>query len=687
MKKIAALLLGATMVFSCVLAGCGETGDNNPPKDDDNPTVTPPDNTDNDDTADGSVQKDRASLDYCFTKLYKNGDLKDPTNGFNSAEDVKGGRFNINNAYKKTYTEVNSRHDIKLELLGQSKTRIVHASLGYTFTLPTTEYEIDYSISHYRTQYTFGDSVLTTSLNTQNPYTSNSNPWYIYCGEWLINHVNNDTYLANNGLERINGTTRYDFTMANAHGDLEVKPGYDVYRYDIKINDNGGSTVEYPYYNIGIVREENDASVFCLFVMKSKSDHGSQMDNMVASYKRLAAKGVKRAPFTAGTPKADPNWNEATTNYYNNLIKSEKVHWGVFSWSMPGVEESLHPGQVGYDSMLANGQRMKDGIEEAWDYDFDIYPTYTHIGWGGAGPQSAGFKYHHFPLDMANALAGGDGVNGKPVLQFTYQFTTNNNIVADEVTPMFDILRGKYDDYFHDLARDIKAYGQPLLFRLNNEMNTDWTSYSGMMTLLDPDVFNMTWIRLYKIFEEEGVDNCIWIWNPIATSCPYSSWGEDLCFFPGTEYVQLLGGTNYEMNNYAKGASGIKSFAQCYSSLFQKNQAAFSEWVMILSEFACGSGGNYTGELGRNAATQAKWVKEMFDAFAAEDMQPWAKSIKGAIWFNCNDYIGSGPSAQITNRLRFFDPDTEDYADLAETVAAFRDGFKRVNEKLEKEKL
>lgn len=679
MKKIAALLLGATMVFSCVLAGCGE-------KDPDDSADVPPGGNDPvppSDT-DDSVQTDRESLDFCFTGLYTKGELKDPDNGFNTNADVKGGRFNINNAYKTTYREAASRQDIKLELFGESKTRIVQASLGYTYTLPTVDFTADYSISHYRTQYKFGDSILTTSINTQNPYTALSDPWYVYCGEWLINHVNNDTYLANNGLERINGTTAYDFSTSHPYGDLEFKPGYDVYRYDIKITDEGGK-VEYPYYNIGIVRQENDPIAFSLFVMKSKTDQSSAMDGMITSYKRINSKGVKRAPFNAGTPKPDPNWDEVTTNYYNKLIASEKVHWGVFSWSMPGTEGSLHPGEVGYDSMLSNSKRMKDGIEEAWEYTYDIYPTYTHIGWGGAGPESSNFLYHYFPLDMANELAGGDGVNGKPVLQFTYQFTTNNNIVADEVTPMFDILRGKYDDYFTRLAEDIKEYGKPVLFRLNNEMNTDWTSYSGMMTLLDPDVFNMTWIHLYEIFEEVGVDNCIWIWNPIATSCPYSSWGEDLCFFPGTDYVQLLGGTNYEMNNYAKGASGIKSFAQCYSSLFQKNQAAFSEWAMILSEFACGSGGDYTGELGRNAATQAKWVKEMFDAFAAENMQPWAKSIKGAIWFNCNDVIGSGSAQKITNRLRFFDPDSDQYADLADTVAAFRDGFKRVNEKLSKE--
>lgn len=61
---------------------------------------------------------------------------------------------------------------------------------------------------------------------------------------------------------------------------------------------------------------------------------------------------------------------------------------------------------------------------------------------------------------------------------------------------MFDVLRGKFDDFFASLARDVKSYEQPVLFRLNNEMNTDWTSYCGMVTLLDPDIFIMTWAKI-----------------------------------------------------------------------------------------------------------------------------------------------------------------------------------------------
>ena len=95
---------------------------------------------------------------------------------------------------------------------------------------------------------------------------------------------------------------------------------------------------------------------------------------------------------------------------------------------------------------------------------------------------------------------------------------------------------------------------------------------------------------------------------------------------------------------------------------------------MIISEFACGSGGSATGELGRNGDIQADWVEAMFEELNAAEKADYVKQIKGAVWFNCNDYSGS----LINNRLRFIDPEgwnNETYDDLAATVEAFRNGL------------
>ena len=290
----------------------------------------------------------------------------------------------------------------------------------------------------------------------------------------------------------------------------------------------------------------------------------------------------------------------------------------------------------------------------------DVYMTYLHIGWYDNLSSPAEV------MERAAKHAGGDGKNGKPIFNLTYQFTVTNNATGGVYTPMFDILRGKLDDHFRQLAQALKEYGKPVLFRLNNEMNTDWTDYCGMMTLIDPDIFQMTWRRMYDIFEEEGVDNCIWIFNPISTTCPYSNWGEALCYMPGADYVQMLGITHYQMNNGTNGAAPT-SFKAMYTETANKMLPYFENHPWIIGEFACGAGGEAYYDWGkggyvfadpaRNAALQEKWVRDMLDCFR-NNQKPenaFCKNIKLAIWFSANDYAdadGDGKYDEITNYLK-----------------------------------
>ena len=676
MKKFLAFMMSA-VIGASLLTGCsvkpGGSGEEEP--------------------MDKKLTKDKATISFVMDGLYPDGEVKDAASGFSSASDVKSAGVFVNGEYKTSFTELGTRQDIKLELYSGSKVRLVQVSAGTAFTLPAKDVTADYSISKYRTQYTFDDSVLTYSAEYSNPYTGQKDGWYIYVNEWLLRHLLHPDYYENQGLTRLNeldfevtpvgsnGTSdgsRWYPTAKN--GNLTRREGYEIYRFDVLIAD--GEKVERPYYNIGVVHEVNDAKNFGLFVMKSKTNKAEVMDELVMSWTKFTAKGIQRNYFEGGKPLENPRWNEATKAYFNQLMTEDKKNWGVFSYSMPGEEWALHPGQSGYDDFYNKSVAMQQYIEnDVWGKKYDIYMTYTHLGWGPVGSKT--FTPHYFPSEMAKALAGGNGDGTRPTLEFTFQFTTNNNLVDEEKTPMFDILRGKYDEYFKRLALDIKNYGAPLMLRLNNEMNTDWTSYSGIMNLLDPDIFNLTWQRMYDIFEENGVDNVIWIWNPIAVSCPYSGWSEDLCYFPGKEYVQLLGGTSYEMNNYAtneEAERNITSFAKHYGNLYNKNKDYFADWGMIIGEFACGSGGDAGDSagktLGRNALAQAKWVEGMLNELYSDNPAAYAKQIKGLIWFNCNDEVEDG----ITNRLRFAAPDGS-YDDLAATHLAFRNGFQKANKK------
>ena len=591
-----------------------------------------------------STDNNTSSSEVIFTeeekaqKLWKK-TYSDSENGFNGIEDIKRTQYYFNGESIEDFNmQIGFNNDAKYIFYSQDKARIVNVSEGYAITVADTEFEVDYSLSEYRSKYHFDDGVLTISYQDKSPYGNTINGWNIYLTEWINRFISNPSFLQANNLSYLRENIKSS----------DIILGYEVIQYDVVINDNQG--IEFPYYHIAIARPEGNYTAFFLISYKSKTNNYIYFDSILKSFKAVASVGRPKNHVGQYEVIVPEYWNEETKKYYNKLLQLQTTDWGFFSASM--VDNT----QNDYDYQYSRIQNEKNRLEEALDYQYGIMPTYTHIAYGS--------NYHYFPSEMAKEFAGGNGFNNKPVLQFTYQFTTLNNTNLDGYTPMFDILRGTYDEHFHKLAKAIKEYEHPVLFRLNNEMNTDWTSYAGIVTLLDPDIFIETWKRLYNIFLEEGVDNAIWIFNPIAITCPYCNWGEHLNFMPGPEYVQMLGLTHYEMGN----STPIPSFKEGYENLYNKNKDYFINYPWIISEFACGSGGETTGVAKRNASLQAEWVKDMFDCLINRNEEEYAfvKNIVGIVWFSTNDYV----DGKVSNYLALD-------SDLTETLNALKEGIKQ----------
>lgn len=563
---------------------------------------------------------------------------------FASVENLRGLRYFHNGEYSKEVAAIGGADDIKGEFFYKdSLMRFLNVSDGYVMTLPAEGIEPDYTLAMYGMAFRWPNAKLRVSYERVTPYTQDEHGYGIYTGEWLDRYISNRNYIDQNRL------AYYQSTVKN---DKQMLPGYDVTVYSI--NAKG---LEQPFYKIAIIRKEGQWARFGLLVYKSTTADNEKFDAIVRSWATFAGRGAVRNYFPVQQAREDPLWSETTRNYYRKLLGQQTMDFGVFSASMTSKDKS------GYDAAferISNEMARLQG-PQGLDHNYEIIATYNHISWYGDS--------FHFPTDMAEHFAAGDGFNGRPVLEFSYQFTTNNNNVSSYnttqcQTPMFDILRGRYDLDFKALADEIKAYGKPVLFRLNNEMNTDWTSYCGMMTLVDPDIFIDTWRHLYDIFKERGVDNCIWIFNPNGVSCPHSRWGEDLPYYPGNDYVQAFGLTNYEQNN---SEWGFESFRERYTYLYNKSNDLFGKMPWIIGEFACGAGGQTTGELGRYQQRQAQWVRDMFTDI--KNREPYAANIKGAVWFSANDYSGD----QISN---YFYLDES----LQLTLQAFRDGFSSLAE-------
>ncbi len=509
----------------------------------------------------------------------------------------------------------------------ETEKRIMNYPDGYQIDIPV-DWEPDFSLSALRTQYESDTCVLTVSKEEENPYTS----WETYRDEWLIPYISNQNFLDANYM-RYTRDPIVSETMLS---------GYTVMTYDIAIDWQG--KIAMPYYSIAIIRKYYTYDTFYLLVLKSSAPTEGMIDRLIRSFKEITVYGTPVNVQGQYEQIIPDTWNAETRAYYEKLCNQNSTDWGFFSHSMVEPADSEYGNR--YDFIVSEQNRISNAI----DYTPDIIPTYTHIGWGN--------YLIPFPKEMVEELAGGNGFNGKPVLQFTYQYTVTNNSNLAGLTPIYNVLRGDYDEHFRQLARDIKDYGKPVLFRLNNEMNTDWTSYCGLVSLLDPDIFVLGWQYLYNIFLEEGVDNCIWIFNPFTPTTPYSSWGETLCYMPGAEYVQMLGLTNYEMGN---DSSNYSSFYSEYTTVYNDSKDNFMNLPWIISEFAAGAGGeksyNYTYDywqnttLGRNAYYQANYVSYMFYYLNNRASYPFCRNIKAAVWFNRNDYVQLDGVDYVVNNL------------------------------------
>lgn len=305
-----------------------------------------------------------------------------------------------------------------------------------------------------------------------------------------------------------------------------------------------------------------------------------------------AGTGVYQTDFAPDLPE---NWSAETADLFASIAGSGDLRWGIFTGDIyeSGIETTVPQ------------------LEAKLDHTFDLILAYTHFS-------------QPFPTEFMERCRR----EGR-LVELTYQITANNNTDLTARTPFLNLCRGELDREIRAFARQAAQWGHPFLFRLNNEMNSDWTSYSGVVNMADPRLFVDLWQRIFRIFREEGADNCIWIWNPNDRSAPPSRWNEAPAYYPGNEYVQLLGVTGYNNGTYyTQWAEEWREFDQIYDEIQNHYSPHFASFPWIITEFACsGIGGD-----------KAAWIDNMFARLGDYP------NIKMAVWFSYADFDGDTPA-------------------------------------------
>ncbi len=344
------------------------------------------------------------------------------------------------------------------------------------------------------------------------------------------------------------------------------------------------------YVSAEIVKNKNE--VYTIFI-KSTTPFKNYEDymNVINSFSIVPKEGKPK--ITASFQNENKEWNEETKDFYEKYFKnSNKLHWGIFENTAPNDFDFLN------------------SLEKKLDYTFDFLVKYQCFSSGG------------FPMkEMINAY------NNNRYVELTFQTMYNGE--KDNSSIMYDILKGKYDSYFADYAKNIKEFGHPILFRLNNEMNGDWCVYSSYHASKDAGLFKAVWKYVYEIFEENGVDNVLWVWNPHDISFPNFKWNHYLNYYPGNEYVDIVGLTGYNTGTYYPGERW-RGFSEVYVPLYQEYASMFQQPLMI-TEFGSNSVGG----------DKISWIQEMFAKIQEFDR------IKVAIWWNGIDWDSNNNPARI----------------------------------------
>jgi hypothetical protein len=337
----------------------------------------------------------------------------------------------------------------------------------------------------------------------------------------------------------------------------------------------------------------SDREVITLIFKSSSPLKSTECLDVVKSLKLV---NKSEEPYTQKMHRAEnKTWDEATARAYEQYFGDSKgLTWGIYETNAPLDFTALNE------------------IENNIGFRFPILIYYTAV-----------IEYEDMHPGLVQALENAKRENR--LLELTLQTVAQTPGKGNMV---YDILDGKYDTYLKNYARAVADSEAPVLFRLGNEMNGDWCVYSCHHTSKDTDVFKAFYHYIYQIFEAEGADNVIWVWNPNGKSFPDFKWNDEVCYYPGDDFVDVVGMTSYNTGTYYEGEKWVE-FDEMYTPIYERDTARFEQPLMI-TEFSCSSVGGIKEE----------WVSDMFKSIDDYDR------IKVAVWWDGCDWDAEGNIAR-----------------------------------------
>ncbi len=313
---------------------------------------------------------------------------------------------------------------------------------GYMLSFPDNM-NIDTSVSPEQIK-AYNDTMTVIVTREWAPY---EDPWYLidnYLNDYYLNDYyikSNDITIHNDDVYEHNGAKAQFIALTRSPKEQHVE-----------------RQNSYAYF---FVRSKTAKQAFFRVMFKTSDYQNDKavIDEIKNSFEEINVEGQNQFKCDYA-PVPSETWNSETKKLYNKIKNSKSIEWGLFVDGAYTIDR--------------NYQWFKE-LEQKVDYDFDFALHYVNLDW-------------EFPVKELTRF-----YNDGKITELTLQTSNFNNddLYGDNIN--FDIYDGLLDDQIREFARGAKEFGHPFLFRLNNEVNSDWVNYSGVATLSDPEVCIYNW--------------------------------------------------------------------------------------------------------------------------------------------------------------------------------------------------
>jgi hypothetical protein len=202
----------------------------------------------------------------------------------------------------------------------------------------------------------------------------------------------------------------------------------------------------------------------------------------------------------------------------------------------------------------------------------------------------------------------------------------------ERAVPAAAVLDGAYDAYIDAFARGAREYGGPVLLRFAHEMNLQryhWGTTEEAYGPRSPALYAALFRYVAGRCRAAGARNLLWVFCPNAESVPAAPWNRAARYYPGDEWVDLLGMDGYNWGSTQRAAedgwtSSWRSFAAIFGPLREELMTLAPAKPLLVCETASVAAGGDKAEWLRGLLTTARaWELRGVVWFEAEKEEDW----------------------------------------------------------------